>query len=413
MNTILNLKIDETISRLFESQTKADTTGNLFATDECGSIVIKSAVNGNYGFFADLKMVAGGVENDRIMEALCDRRLTDAAARRWSSIIDKLLIEAQSEYDELQSYQPIFLGDFAPKELGCFKKADKLLKESSFTIKKCMDILEEFTKKPKNPRDRKLIEGYGRDWTMSHTILASKTPQTHLNFMYESFTSEGQQLIESLNSLMRAVDGLMDLCCQTLESEERIKTDPQKLKMIHDRQFKDIKSQIYDLIKHLKDYPIDEMSVLKKNNSWDDFLKMAYHKFKDDIMKKYTVYQIIIESNNKNIDNDFERAYLLDDDKRYKVRYAIENFDDMTPKGRDGVLSSFHLAALYVWCDINCPESEFYDYFWQTYKGKFHKVSYTSFSDMISKIYGKNKQPEKVKKYEKFKDDMKKNGFYL
>lgn len=409
MEINFNLKFDPTISQLFESQTKADTTGNLFATDECGSIVIKSAVNGNYGFFADLKMVAGGVENDRIMEALCDRRLTDAAARRWSSIIDKLLIEAQSEYDELQSYQPIFLGDFAPKELGCFRKADKLLKESSFTIKKCMDILEEFTKKPKNPRDRKLIEGYGRDWTMSHTILASKTPQTHLNFMYESFTSEGQQLIESLNSLMRAVDGLMDLCCQTLESEERIKTDPQKLKMIHDRQFKDIKSQIYDLIKHLKDYPIDEMSVLKNKNSWEDFLKMAYHRFKDDIMKKYTVYQIIIESNNKNIDNDFERAYLLDDDKRYNIRHAIENFDDMNPKGRGGKLSSFHLAALHEWSGINCSQLEFYNYFWETYKGKYTKIKIQSYNEMKCLITTK----KKTQQYKQFLNEMNEKGFLI
>ena len=420
-------KLEQATTHLLENKTNfmESTIGKVFSTDECGSISINSAASGNYGFFIDLQMIAKSVEKDGIMEALCYRRLTDINAQKWKRLIDKLLSEAQLEYEELKEFQPVFLGEFAPKQIDCFKKADQLLKESSFTINKCMEIFEEFTKKPKYPQQRRMIAGYEREWNMTHTILATKTPQTHFDFMYDSFTPEGQELIESFQSLMEKVDKLMDLCCQTLELEAIIKSDPKQLNMIHNRQFDAIKSQINDLLNHIKDYPIDEMSMLKDKYTWEEFLMMAYHAFKDDIMKKYTIYQIIVESKKKNIDNDFERAYLLDNDKRATIRRAIENFDDMNPKGRGGVLSSFHLAALYLWSSIDCGQKEFYNYFWEIYKGKYPKVSISCFSDMITLIYGHNKakqseeakQSEKAerykKRYEKFVEEMKNNGFYI
>ena len=59
--------------------------GKAFSTDEYGSILINSAATGHYGFFMDLQTIARGVEKDRIMEALCYRRLTMEDATKWKS----------------------------------------------------------------------------------------------------------------------------------------------------------------------------------------------------------------------------------------------------------------------------------------------------------------------------------------
>ena len=385
--------------------------GKAFSTDECGSILINSAASGNYGFFEDLQLIASGVEKDGIMEALCYRRLTNDNAKKWKRLIDTLLMEAKSEYDELLEYQPVYLGDFAPKQIGCYKKADKLLKESSFTIKKCMEILEAFTQKPKYQNQRRLVSRNEREWTLTHNILASKTPQTHFCFMYDSFTPDGQQLIESFLSLMDMIEQLMDLCCQTLELEAQTKSDPKQLNIIHDRQFEAIKYKLYPMIQNIQGFSIDEMSMLKEKYTWEEFLIKAYHAFTDNIMMKYTVYQIIMESKKKNIDNDFEKAYLFDDDiKRSRIRRVIENFDDMNPKGREGKLSSFYLAALFKWSDINnCRIKDFFNYFWSIYNGKYTKIDYRTYADAYTLI----NQEKRTPKYKKFVEDMEKNGFYI
>ena len=386
--------------------------GKAFSTDEYGSILINSAATGHYGFFMDLQTIARGVEKDRIMEALCYRRLTMEDATKWKKLVDTLIINAETEYEELLKFQTVFLGNFATKQNGCFKKVNKLLETSSFTINKCMDILKEFTQKPKYLSQRRMIAGDKREWTLSHTILATETPQAHLEFMYKSFTPEAQELIESLETLMDKVERLMDLCCQTLELEEQIKSDLKQLNIIHDKQFEAIKSKLYPMIQNIQGFSIDEMSMLREKCTWEEFLIKAYHAFTDNIMMKYTVYQIIMESKKKNIDNDFEKAYLFDDDiKRSRIRHVIENFDDMNPKGREGKLSSFYLAALFKWSGINnyCKEKEFYNYFWSIYNGKYTKIEYSSFADAYTLI---NKE-QRTQKYEKFVKDMEKNGFYI
>ena len=405
---------DQATSRLVEigDNIMESSIGKAFSTDEHGSIFRNCAVNGNYAFFSDLQIIAHGVEKDRIMEALCYRRLTTEETTIWKKMVDTLIINAETEHEELLRFQLVFLGNFATKQNGCFKKANKLLETSSFTIKKCMDILNEFTQKPKYLSQRRMIAGEKQDWTLSHNFLATETPQTHLDFMYKTFIPEAQELIESLESLMDRVDKLMDLCCQTLELEALIKSDLKQLNIIHDRQFESIRSKLYPMIQNIQGFSIDEMSILREKFSWDEFLIMAYHAFSDDVMIKYTVYQIIMESKKKNIDNDFEKAYLFDDDiKRSRIRHVIENFDVMNPKGRGGKLSSFYLAALFKWSGINiyCKEKEFYNYFWSKYTGKYTMVGYGSFAEAYTLI----NEEKKIKKYEKFVEDMNKNGFYI
>ena len=63
------------------------------------------------------------------------------------------------------------------------------------------------------------------------------------------------------------------------------------------------------------------------------------------------------------------------------------------------------------WSGINiyCKEKEFYNYFWSKYTGKYTMVGYGSFAEAYTLI----NEEKKIKKYEKFVEDMNKNGFYI
>lgn len=411
---------EQAAARLFETGSKnvESGIGKMFSTDVKGEIVIPSAVSDNYQFFSDLQEAANTVEENRIIQALENKQLSQLALIRLKNLIAIIMSRAETEYYELFLFQSEFLNNFATKSNSCFKRTKRLLLRSSVTIKKSMKLFQQFTPKLKNPQERRKAAGYGDEWTMTHSHLTISTTQSYISFE-NTLSTEAEALIESIERLMRILGQLMALCCETLEKEVNILNDLGQLEWIHNRQFESLRTQASLMIDYVKTQGIDQMSKLRADLPWDEFLRQAYHFFSDTAMIIYVAYQMLIESKNKNIDNDFERTYLLDNDKRATIRRAIENFDDMNPRGRGGVLSSFHLAALYLWSGIKCGQKEFYDYFWEIYKGKYTKVSISSFSEMIGLIHGhtKAKQSEKAKRYkkryEKFVEEMKNNGFYI
>ena len=413
---------EQATSRLSEMGTNLmeSAIGKAFSTDEHGEISIPSAVTNDFSFFNSLQSAANAVEENRIMQALDNKQLSKRSIERLNLMVANLITMANQEYHELCEFQPEFLNNYATRSNSCFRKARNLLKRSSYTVRRSMKLFQEFTKQPKYISQRRMVASNGTEYFFAHSDLSTSTPQTHFDFAFESYSPEAQELIESIKTLMQKLEKLMALCCETLRKEITILSDLKELERIHDRQFNTLMMRAKLLIANNHIPKINKMSQLRNSRPWDKFLQEAYHVFDETEMLLYAMYQIINECKNKNINNNFEKAYLSDNEKRNAIRYAIENFDNMNPRGRGGKLSSFHLAALFIWSEIDCEQKKFYDYFWETYKGKYTNVSLSSFSEMIGLINGskkKDKQYEEFnqyeKKYEKFVKDMEKNGFYI
>ena len=397
-------------THLFETGEKVleGPLGKLFSTDVNGEIVIPSAVSGNYIFFYELQAAADSVEENRIIQALENKRLTCTGMTRLKNLIASITSRADTEIYELQVFQPEFLNNFATKSNHCFKRTKRLLLRSSVTVKKSVKLFQTFTKRLKYPQQQRKVAGYGEEWALTHSDLTISVPQGHFDFG-DVLSPEAKELIESIQTLMKKLSNLMALCCETLEKEAEIFNDLEQLEWIHNRQFDSIKMRINRLLATAGNLKMDEMSKLRAELPWDEFLRKAYHFFTAAAMEIYVFYQIIMESQEKNIDNDFEKTYLLDNDKRATIRRAIENFDDIVPKGHGGKLPAFYLSAFFMWCGIDCDKSKFYNYFWEVYKGKYNKVSDVQFYHFITLIT----KGDKAEDYKRFAADMKNRGYYL
>ena len=383
--------------------------GKAFSTDEHGEISIPSAVTNDFGFFNSLQSAANAVEENRIMQALDNKQLSKRSIERLDLMVANLITMANQEYHELCEFQPEFLNNYATRSNSCFRKARNLLKRSSYTVRRSMKLFQEFTKQPKYINQRRMVASNGTEYFLAHSDLSTSTPQTHFDFAFESYSPEAQELIESIKTLMQKLEKLMALCCETLRKEITILSDLKELEKIHDRQFNTLMMRAKILIANNHTPKIDKMSQLRNSLTWDDFLQKAYHVFDETEMLLYAMYQIIIESKKKNIDDEFESAYLSDNDiKRNGIRHAIKNIDIIIPHGHGGKLPAFYLGALFLWCGINCDRSKFYNYFWRLYNGEYSKVSLQQFYSEITKI----STGVKAKEYAKFKEDMKNNGFY-
>ena len=383
--------------------------GKAFSTDEHGEISIPSAVTNDFGFFNSLQSAANAVEENRIMQALDNKQLSKRSIERLDLMVANLITMANQEYHELCEFQPEFLNNYATRSNSCFRKARNLLKRSSYTVRRSMKLFQEFTKQPKYINQRRMVASNGTEYFLAHSDLSTSTPQTHFDFAFESYSPEAQELIESIKTLMQKLEKLMALCCETLRKEITILSDLKELEKIHDRQFNTLMMRAKILIANNHTPKIDKMSQLRNSLTWDDFLQKAYHVFDETEMLLYAMYQIIIESKKKNIDDEFESAYLSDNDiKRNGIRHAIKNIDIIIPHGHGGKLPAFYLGALFLWCGINCDRSKFYNYFWRLYNGEYSKVSLQQFYSEITKI----STGVKAKEYAKFKEDMKNNDFY-
>ena len=383
--------------------------GKAFSTDEHGEISIPSAVTNDFGFFNSLQSAANAVEENRIMQALDNKRLSKRSIERLDLMVANLITMANQEYHELCEFQPEFLNNYATRSNSCFRKARNLLKRSSYTVRRSMKLFQEFTKQPKYINQRRMVASNGTEYFLAHSDLSTSTPQTHFDFAFESYSPEAQELIESIRTLMQKLEKLMALCCETLRKEITILSDLKELERIHDRQFNSLMMRAKILIANNHTPKIDKMSQLRNSLTWDDFLQKAYHVFDETEMLIYAMYQIINECKKKNIDDEFEKAYLADNDiKRNGIRHAIKNIDIIIPHGHGGKLPAFYLGALFLWCGINCDRSKFFRYFWRLYNGEYSKVSLQQFYSEITKI----RKGIKAKEYAKFKEDMKNNGFY-
>lgn len=383
--------------------------GKAFSTDEHGEISIPSAVTNDFGFFNSLQSAANAVEENRIMQALDNKRLSKRSIERLDLMVANLITMANQEYHELCEFQPEFLNNYATRSNSCFRKARNLLKRSSYTVRRSMKLFQEFTKQPKYINQRRMVASNGTEYFLAHSDLSTSTPQTHFDFAFESYSPEAQELIESIKTLMQKLEKLMALCCETLRKEITILSDLKELERIHDRQFNSLMMRAKILIANNHTPKIDKMSQLRNSLTWDDFLQKAYHVFDETEMLIYAMYQIINECKKKNIDDEFEKAYLADNDiKRNGIRHAIKNIDIIIPHGHGGKLPAFYLGALFLWCGINCDRSKFFRYFWRLYNGEYSKVSLQQFYSEITKI----RKGIKAKEYAKFKEDMKNNVFY-
>ena len=398
-------------SRLSEMGTNLmeSAIGKAFSTDEHGEISIPSAVTNDFGFFNSLQSAANAVEENRIMQALDNKRLSKRSIERLDLMVANLITMANQEYHELCEFQPEFLNNYATRSNSCFRKARNLLKRSSYTVRRSMKLFQEFTKQPKYINQRRMVASNGTEYFLAHSDLSTSTPQTHFDFAFESYSPEAQELIESIKTLMQKLEKLMALCCETLRKEITILSDLKELERIHDRQFNSLMMRAKILIANNHTPKIDKMSQLRNSLTWDDFLQKAYHVFDETEMLIYAMYQIINECKKKNIDDEFEKAYLADNDiKRNGIRHAIKNIDIIIPHGHGGKLPAFYLGALFLWCGINCDRSKFFRYFWRLYNGEYSKVSLQQFYSEITKI----RKGIKAKEYAKFKEDMKNNVFY-
>lgn len=398
-------------SRLSEMGTNLmeSAIGKAFSTDEHGEISIPSAVTNDFGFFNSLQSAANAVEENRIMQALDNKQLSKRSIERLDLMVANLITMANQEYHELCEFQPEFLNNYATRSNSCFRKARNLLKRSSYTVRRSMKLFQEFTKQPKYINQRRMVASNGTEYFLAHSDLSTSTPQTHFDFAFESYSPEAQELIESIKTLMQKLEKLMALCCETLRKEITILSDLKELERIHDRQFNSLMMRAKILIANNHTPKIDKMSQLRNSLTWDDFLQKAYHVFDETEMLIYAMYQIINECKKKNIDDEFEKAYLADNDiKRNGIRHAIKNIDIIIPHGHGGKLPAFYLGALFLWCGINCDRSKFFRYFWRLYNGEYSKVSLQQFYSEITKI----RKGIKAKEYAKFKEDMKNNGFY-
>lgn len=375
-------------SSLYDSVSKPieGALGRVFSMDNRGEIVVPSAVNDNYMFYNDLYNVFCSIEDNNIMQALENKKLSEKSLRQLRNIVEQIIYKADEEYEELFGFQYEFLNNFATKSNTCYKKAKDLLQRSSGTIKKSMVLFKRFTKRIRNSQERRKVAGFGDEWTINHSYLTMPTTQSHFDFD-DVLSPLANSLIERINHLMKMLSKLMKLCLETLEKEVNILNNHEQLECIYYRQFKSLSLQANYLIPSVRDFSIDKMSEQKDKLPWDEFLRKTYHIFDEIAMNAHVVYQLFMEKKKKNNNNDFEKTYLLNNDtKRRAIKRVINQIDEISQKGRENKFPSLYLAAFFYWSNLGCDKKEFYDYFWKKYKGKYSKFTYSTFVGACTSI---------------------------
>ena len=113
----------------------------------------------------------------------------------------------------------------------------------------------------------------------------------------------------------------------------------------------------------------------------DDFLRAEYHNVAKQEFKKFVWLEAVRQGRNDGLTEEEIFLWPNNHEKVQVVRWAIENFDMMDVEGQLGKLDSVSMVYFLKWCGVErVKEKRLYQYFCDTYKGKFHPLVWSSVS---------------------------------
>ena len=200
-----------------------------------------------------------------------------------------------------------------------------------------------------------------------------------------SYNDVVQQLYHEMETLLTGATATLALCHQMIENEEMIREDSELLKSIYQNSCQQLMGSVReyaDMMEAPEQLPETELNKRRqKARSMDDFLRAEYHNVAKQEFKKFVWLEAVRQGRNNGLTEEETFLWPNNHEKVQAVRWAIENFDMMDVEGQLGKLDSVSMVCFLKWCGVErAKEKRLYQYFCDTYRGKFHPLVWSSIS---------------------------------
>ena len=319
-------------------------------------------------------------EKDKFIAGLQMRHYSQFQIEQTLDMVRSYQARMNMEARALAKFSENFIQQFATDNNKCFKEAQRYFNRIRSTLCALKKVFQMTCRKSMT----QLPEGTENPSVFDRSPLGKGTYMVDM-YGLASYNDVVQQLYHEMETLLTGATATLALCHQMIENEAMIREDAELLKSIYQNSCQQLIGSVReyaDMMEAPEQLPETELNKRRrKARSMDDFLKAEYHNVAKQEFKKYVWLEAVRQGRNDGLTEEETFLWPNNHEKVQAVRWAIENFDMMDVEGQLGKLDSVSMVYFLKWCDVEkAKEKRLYQYFCDTYKGKFHPLVWSSIS---------------------------------
>jgi hypothetical protein len=280
----------------------------------------------------------------------------------------------------LVNFSENFIQQFATDNNKCFKVAQRYFNRIRSTLCALKKVFQMTCRRSM----AQLPEGTENPSVFERSPLGKGAYMVDM-YGLASYNDVVQQLYHEMETLLTGATATLSLCHQMIENEAMIREDAELLKSIYQNSCQQLMGSVREYAEMMEapeQLPETELNRRrKKARSMVDFLRAEYHNVGKQEFKKFVWLEAVRQGRNDGLTEEETFLWPNNHEKVQTVRWAIENFDMMDVEGQQGKLESASMVFFLKWCGVErAKEKRLYQYFCNTYKGKFHPLVWSSIS---------------------------------
>lgn len=319
-------------------------------------------------------------EKERFIAGLQMRHYSTFQIEQTLDMVRSYQSRLNMEARALSNFSESFIQQFATDNNKCFKEAQRYFNRIRSTLCALKKVFQMTCQKSM----AQLPEG------KEHPSVFERSPLGKGAYMVDmyglaSYDDAVQQLYHEMETLLTTATATLALCHQMIENEKMIREDAELLKSIYKNSCQQLMGSVREyagMMEAPDQLPETDLNKRRrKARSMDDFLRAEYHNVPKQEFKKYVWLEAVRQGRNDGLTEEETFLWPNNHEKVQAVRWAVENFDMMDVEGQLGKLNSVSMVYFLKWCGVEkAKEKRLYQYFCDTYKGKFHPLVWSSIS---------------------------------
>ena len=319
-------------------------------------------------------------EKERFIAGLQMRHYSTFQIEQTLDMVRSYQSRLNMEARALSNFSESFIQQFATDNNKCFMEAQRYFNRIRSTLCALKKVFQMTCQKSM----AQLPEG------KEHPSVFERSPLGKGAYMVDmyglaSYDDAVHQLYHEMETLLTTATATLALCHQMIENEKMIREDTELLKSIYHNSCQQLMGSVREyagMMEAPEQLPETDLNKRRrKASSMDDFLRAEYHNVPKQEFKKYVWLEAVRQGRNDGLTEEETFLWPNNHDKVQAVRWAIENFDMMDVEGQMGKLNSVSMVYFLKWCGVEKgKEKRLYQYFCDTYKGKFRPLVWSSIS---------------------------------
>ena len=319
-------------------------------------------------------------EKERFIVGLQMRHYSTFQIEQTLDMVRSYQSRLNMEARALSNFSESFIQQFATDNNKCFKEAQRYFNRIRSTLCALKKVFQMTCQKSM----AQLPEGKENPSVFERSPLGKGAYMVDM-YGLASYDDAVQQLYHEMETLLTTATATLALCHQMIENEKMIREDAELLKSIYKNSCQQLMGSVREyagMMEAPDQLPETDLNKRRrKARSMDDFLRAEYHNVPKQEFKKYVWLEAVRQGRNDGLTEEETFLWPNNHEKVQAVRWAIENFDMMDVEGQLGKLNSVSMVYFLKWCGVEkAKEKRLYQYFCDTYKGKFHPLVWSSIS---------------------------------